>query len=124
MNDEIDINDKIRELEEGLRKLQAQVPNPAVQSQIMRLQSELFERRGRPAFRPREPVTTPTPLPVDLSDEERIIWDSFLRYHAALLTYAGEVDRDQWIALLATAGHLTNGLYTVANGSTTIIEED
>ena len=107
-----DINNRIEDIQEQIRKLQYQLPNPVIQRQLIRLQTELFNQGRSFQARPDIPVIQATPLPLDLSEDESIVFDTFVRFHSSLLAYAGDVTREQWLDMMNMAAAMTTAYYT------------
>lgn len=92
----------------------------AIQRQLQALQNQLQQV---PPVRPLHLVTpadvaSSTPL-VALTPEEAAVWQSFLDFHAALLSYSGGVNRQQWLHLVDVAADMTS---SVASESAPVTE--
>jgi hypothetical protein len=122
MNEVINIGDRFKELEEQIRELQLRGPTtPGLQDQILRLQTQLYELRRR-GWMPRPRMLTVAPSaapPSNLTPSELVIWETFADFHAALLAYAGEENRQAWLQLLDVAADMNNALYGGGGGGGT-----
>ena len=109
--------DLLRDVEGGLRELlqSQQLQDPGV---LTRVQNQLAELRGRGVQRrPRMAIVQPKGLTVALPIEEQVVWDTFLRYHNALLSYVGDTDDQGRLAVMTMATNLTAAFYN-SNGGT------
>lgn len=103
---------QIEELEQEIQQLQ-KTASPSLQVDLQRLQNELRQLRKVRELRPRRsrmPIVEPVPPPqVELTEQERQVFQSFARLHKALLQYSGWVNRDQWLQMADVAADMTGG---------------
>jgi hypothetical protein len=104
---------QLEELQRQILELQQALPDTPFQQELQRLQRELISLQDRPPInRPRISIVAPKAPEMVLSPTEKVVWKSFAQFHTALLQYAGDVGRDQWVHLIAVASQLTAAAYS------------